>query len=79
VWNVPRLNTVAEPNIHTALRIDMFYMFVGLTIVSVALGHRYDDITGWLVFGSGVIVLSLLNELIDYVRDRNVYNPKDSE
>ena len=57
----------------------MFYMFVGLTIVSVALGHRYDDITGWLVFGSGVIVLSLLNELIDYVRDRNVYNPKDSE
>lgn len=57
----------------------MFYMFVGLTIVSIALGHRYDDITGWLVFGSGVIVLSLLNELIDYVRDRNVYNPKDSE
>jgi hypothetical protein len=50
----------------------MFYAFVGLIIVSIALGYRYDDITGWLVFGAGVIVLSLLNELIDYVRDRNL-------
>jgi hypothetical protein len=43
-----------------------------MIIVSIALGYRYDDITGWLVFGAGVIVLSLLNELIDYVRDRNL-------
>jgi hypothetical protein len=57
----------------------MFYTFVGLVIVSLALGNRYDPITGWLVFGSGVIVLSLLNELIDYLRDRNVYRSKDSE
>jgi hypothetical protein len=57
----------------------MFYAFVGLVIVSLAMGNRYDNITGWLVFGSGVIVLSLLEELIDYLRDRNVYNPEDSE
>jgi hypothetical protein len=50
----------------------MFYAFVGLVIMSSALGHRYDNITGWLVFGSGVIVLSLLNELIEYLRDRNL-------
>jgi ABC-type transport system involved in cytochrome bd biosynthesis fused ATPase/permease subunit len=50
----------------------MFYASVGLVIVSIALGYRYDDITGWLVFGAGVIVLSLLNELFDYLRDRNL-------
>ena len=57
----------------------MFHTFVGLVIVSLALGHRYDNITGWLVFGVGVIVLSLLNELIDYLRDRDVVVPKDAE
>ena len=56
----------------------MFYTFVGIIIVSIALGYRYDDITGWLVFGAGVIVLSLLNELIDYLRDRNVHH-EDAE
>jgi hypothetical protein len=56
----------------------MFYAFVGMIIVSIALGYRYDDITGWLVFGAGVIVLSLLNELIDYARDRNVHH-EDAE
>ena len=50
----------------------MFYTFVGLIIVSLAMGNRYDNITGWLVFGSGLIVLSLLDELIDYLRDRNM-------
>jgi len=50
----------------------MFYASVGMIIVSIALGHRYDNITGWLMFGAGVIVLSLLNELIDYLRDRNL-------
>jgi hypothetical protein len=56
----------------------MFYASVGMIIVSIALGYRYDNITGWLVFGAGVIVLSLLNELIDYVRDRNVHH-EDAE
>jgi hypothetical protein len=56
----------------------MFYASVGMIIVSIALGYRYDDITGWLVFGAGVIVLSLLNELIDYLRDRNL-SQKDAE
>jgi hypothetical protein len=50
----------------------MFYAFVGLVIMSSALGHRYDAITGCLVLGAGVIVLSLLNELFDYLRDRNL-------
>jgi len=50
----------------------MFYAFVGLVIMSSSLGYRYDEITGWLAFGSGVIVLSLLNELFDYLRDRNL-------
>lgn len=79
VWNEPEPNTVVEPNTHTALRIDMFYMLVGLVIVSSALGHRYDAITGWFVFGAGVMCLGALNELINYLRDRNVYSPEDSE
>jgi hypothetical protein len=80
VWNEPRLNTVVVPNIHTALRIDMFYMFVGLVILSSALGHRYDAITGCLALGAGVMVLGALNEMINYLRDRNTYdNPEDSE
>jgi hypothetical protein len=78
VWNEPRLNTVVVPNIHTAPRIDMFYMFVGLVIASSALGHRYDAITGCLVFGVGVMCLGALNELINYLRDRNVYR-EDAE
>lgn len=57
----------------------MFYASVGLIIVSIALGHRYDEITGWLAFGAGVIVLSLLNELINYLRDRDVADLKDAE
>lgn len=54
-------------------------MFVGLVIASGALGHRYDEITGWFVFGVGVMCLGALNEVINYLRDRNVYDPKDSE
>ena len=50
----------------------MFYASVGLIIVSVSMSHLYNNITGWLVFGAGMIVLSLLNELIDYLRDRNL-------
>jgi hypothetical protein len=50
----------------------MFYASVGLIIVSVSMSHLYNNITGWLVFGAGMIVLSLLNELIDYARDRNL-------
>jgi hypothetical protein len=57
----------------------MLYMFVGLVIVSMALGHRYDEITGWFVFGVGVMCLGALNEVINYLRDRNVYNPEDPE
>ena len=56
----------------------MFNAFVGLVIVSIALGHRYDPVTGWLVLGVGVIVLSLLNELLNYLHDRNVYR-EDAE
>lgn len=58
----------------------MFYMLVGLVISSSALGYRYDAITGWFVFGVGVMVLGALNEVINYLRDRNVYDDlKDSE
>ena len=57
----------------------MFYMFVGLVIFASGLGHRYDAITGWLALGAGVMVLGALNEVINYLRDRNVYNPEDSE
>ena len=57
----------------------MFYMFIGLVIIASALGHRYDEITGWLVFGVGVMTLGALNELINYLRDRNVYDSKDSQ
>ena len=57
----------------------MFYMLVGLVIASAALGHRYDEITGWFVFGVGVMVLGALNEVINYLRDRNVYDPEDPE
>lgn len=57
----------------------MFYMFVGLVIFSSGLGHRYDAVTGWLALGAGIMVLAVLNEVINYLRDRNVYDPRDSQ
>ena len=35
----------------------------GLIIISVAVGHRYEQIDGWMVLGSGMIAFALIRAL----------------
>lgn len=37
--------------------------FIGLFIVSMAVGHRYGQIDGWLVLGFGIILASIVKGL----------------
>ena len=37
--------------------------WLGLIILSMAVGHRYDQIDGWMVLGGGMIALVLLREV----------------
>jgi hypothetical protein len=36
----------------------------GLIILSIAVGHRYEQIDGWMVLGSGMIAFVLLRALL---------------
>jgi hypothetical protein len=38
--------------------------WVGLIIVSIAVGHRYDQIDGWLTLGVGMIVFAILEAVL---------------
>ena len=38
--------------------------WVGLIIVSMAIGHRYEQIDGWLTLGAGMIVFAILIEVL---------------
>ena len=33
---------------------------IGLVILSIAVGHRYDQTDGWMVLGVGMILLPML-------------------
>ena len=51
-------------------------MWLGLVIVSIALGYEYGDTWGWFVFGCGAIVFGAINAMIDYLDDRlDVHRP----
>ena len=41
--------------------IDMYWL--GLIIVSLAVGHRYEQIDGWMVLGSGMIVFVIVRSV----------------
>jgi hypothetical protein len=34
--------------------------WIGLIIMSMAVGHRYEQIDGWMVLGGGIIAFTLL-------------------
>lgn len=38
-------------------------IFLGLIVVSIAVGYKTDQTTGWLVFGIGCLILGLLDWL----------------
>jgi hypothetical protein len=40
---------------------------IGLIIVAIAIGHRYEQVDGWLVLGGGMIVYSVLVGLYDTI------------
>lgn len=48
---------------------NMHY-WIGLIIVSIAVGHRYDQIDGWLFLGGGMMFFGFLTGLYDTI---NVY------
>jgi hypothetical protein len=37
--------------------------WLGLIIVSMAIGHRYEQIDGWLTLGTGMIVFVILRSV----------------
>jgi hypothetical protein len=45
--------------------------WLGLIIMSIAVGHRYEQIDGWMVLGGGMIFYGLLvglyNTILVYV------------
>jgi hypothetical protein len=49
-------------NTHPHQEIDMYWL--GLIIVSMAVGHRYDQIDGWLTLGGGMIVFAILHAVL---------------
>jgi ABC-type uncharacterized transport system permease subunit len=53
----------------------MFYSFVGLVIVSLTLGHMYTEHIGWLSLGVGIMVLSAVNGVLNYLHDRRYDDP----
>jgi len=38
--------------------------WLGLIIVSMAIGHRYEQIDGWLTLGAGMIVFPILVSIL---------------
>jgi hypothetical protein len=42
--------------------IDMYWL--GLIIVSMAVGHRYAQIDGWLTLGAGMIAFAILEAVL---------------
>ena len=45
--------------------------WLGLVILSIAVGHRYEQIDGWMVLGAGMmffaIVVGLYNTVLVYI------------
>lgn len=39
-------------------------LFIGLVIVSIAIGVMYEAVHGWLVLGSGIILLVIIDEIL---------------
>lgn len=50
--------------------------WIGLIIMSIAMGHRYEQIDGWMVLGGGMIFYGFLVGLYNTI---NVYIDKLSK
>lgn len=38
-------------------------LFLGLTIISISAGHSQGIITGWSIFGTGLIIIALIEKM----------------
>jgi hypothetical protein len=47
---------------------------IGLLIVAISMGYRYDQITGWMVLGAGFIFAAIWNSVADTIaaKSKNV-------
>ena len=48
-------------NTHPHQEIDMYWL--GLIIVSMSIGFRYEQIDGWMALGSGMIVFVIVRSV----------------
>ena len=48
-------------NTHSHYEIDMYWL--GLIIVSMSIGFRYEQIDGWMALGSGMIVFVIVRSV----------------
>ncbi len=39
-----------------------FILFLGLIIISISAGHSQNSITGWSIFGTGLILIALIEK-----------------
>lgn len=43
---------------------------IGLIIVSISLGQQYNQFTGWLVLGTGLMLAGMFTGFLNYLDDR---------
>jgi hypothetical protein len=50
--------------------------FVGLIIVALATGHYYNEFTGWMVLGTGLILAAIWNGVCEVIaaKSKNTSN-----
>jgi len=42
-------------------------VLLGLIIVSLCVGYRYEQIDGWMVLGVGFIIVGVIESLLNYL------------
>jgi purine-cytosine permease-like protein len=48
---------------------------IGLIIISICIGNIYSAVYGWLVLGSGIILITFLSMIINYfIKKRKLKN-----
>ena len=43
--------------------------FVGLTILSIAVGHHFEQVHGWMLFGAGILAAGIWAEVSKRTKD----------
>jgi hypothetical protein len=44
--------------------------FIGLFILSIAVGHHFEQFYGWMLFGTGILVAGIWNEVFKRMKER---------